>query len=96
MGEEVREGSGQPEKALGESEPVWTRDMQNLRQTHVASFVKNLLNFALKLKLETNVPTSLLFVSEVQIAKCHKGQLCQQHQALHLPNGSQQKGLTLV
>lgn len=33
---EVREGSGQPEKALGESEPVRTRDMQNLTQTHVA------------------------------------------------------------
>lgn len=61
MEREVREGSGQPEKALGVSEPVRTRDMQNLRQIHVASFVKNLLNFVLKLKLEANVtPLSCL------------------------------------
>lgn len=55
MEREVKEGSGRPKKALRLSEPVWTRDMQNLRQIHVASFVKNLLNFVLKLKLEANV-----------------------------------------
>lgn len=72
-GKEVREGSRKPEKALRESGPGWTRDMQNLRQPHVASFVKNLLNVVLKLKLEANVPTFPQFVSKVQIAKCCKG-----------------------
>lgn len=89
MQTEVSEGSGKPER---ESGPAWKRDMQNLRPPRLASSVKNLFNFVLKLKVEANAP---LFVSRVQIAKCQKGQLCQQHKALHLPNGDQQKGLCI-
>lgn len=91
---EIREGSLR--RTLRESGPVRTSDMQTLRQPHLASFVKNLFNFVLKLKLEANVPTFPPFVSKAQTAKCCKGQLCQQHKALHLPNGNQQKGLTFV
>lgn len=75
--------------------PMWTRDMQNLRQPGFASFLKNLLNFVSKLKGEANVPHLFPVCQQVQIAKGCKGQLCQQHRALHLPNGNQQRPLHL-